>query len=103
MTKTIFSLDEIKERLAPIATEYGVNKILLFGSYSRGTANLESDLDFYIEDKGELHSLLELSGMILDLQECFGCEIDLLSGKIEDSALFNNILNEGVVVFDQSR
>lgn len=103
MTKTIFSLDEIKERLAPIATEYGVNKILLFGSYSRGTADSESDLDFYIEDKGELHSLLELSGMILDLQECFGCEIDLLSGKIEDSALFNNILNEGVVVFDQSR
>lgn len=103
MTKTIFSLDEIKEKLAPIATEYGVNKILLFGSYSRGTANSDSDLDFYIVDKGELHSLLELSGMILDLQECFGCEIDLLSGKIEDSALFNNILNEGVVVFDQSR
>ncbi len=103
MTKTIFSLDEIKERLAPIATEYGVNKILLFGSYSRGTADSKSDLDFYIEDKGELHSLLELSGMILDLQECFGCEIDLLSGKIEDSALFTNILNEGVVVFDQLR
>ncbi len=103
MTNTIFSLDEIKERLAPIAAEYGVNKILLFGSYSRGTADSESDLDFYIEDKGELHSLLELSGMILDLEECFGCEIDLLSGKIEDSTLFNNILNEGVVVFDQSR
>ena len=48
MTKTIFSLDEIKEKLAPIATEYGVNKILLFGSYSKGTANSESDLDFYI-------------------------------------------------------
>lgn len=103
MTKTIFSLDEIKEKLAPIATEYGVNKILLFGSYSRGAANSESDLDFYIEDKGKLHSLLELSGMILDLQECFGCEIDLLSGKIEDSALFSNILREGVVVFDKSR
>lgn len=103
MTKTIFSLDEIKEKLVPIAAKYGVNKILLFGSYSRGTANSESDLDFYIVDKGELHSLLELSGMILDLEACFGCEIDLLSGKIEDSTLFNNILNEGVVVFDQSR
>ena len=49
MTNTIFSLDEIKERLAPIAAEYGVNKILLFGSYSRGTADSESDLDFYID------------------------------------------------------
>lgn len=81
MIKTIFSLDEIREKLSPIATEYGVNKILLFGSYSRGTANSESDLDFYIADKGKLHSLLELSGMILDLQERFGCEIDLLSGN----------------------
>ena len=26
MTKTIFSLDEIKEKLAPIATEYGDRK-----------------------------------------------------------------------------
>lgn len=103
MTKTILSINEIKEKLAPIATKYGVNKILLFGSYSKGTANSESDLDFYIADKGKLHSLLELSGMILDLQECFRCEIDLLSGKIEDSDLFNNIFREGVVVFDQLR
>lgn len=56
MTKTTFSLDEIKEKLAPIATKYSVNKILLFGSYSRGTADSESDLDFYIEDKEKLHS-----------------------------------------------
>ena len=102
MTKTIYLLDEIKEKLAPIATEYGVNKILLFGSYSRSEATADSDLDFYIADKGELHSLLKLSGMILDLQETFGCKIDLLSGKIEDSALFDNIVREGVVVFDRS-
>ena len=56
MTKTTFSLDEIKEKLAPIATKYSVKKILLFGSYSRGTADSESDLDFYIEDKEKLHS-----------------------------------------------
>lgn len=49
-----------------------------------------------------LLSLLKLSGMILDLQETFGCKIDLLSGKIEDSALFDNIVREGVVVFDRS-
>lgn len=92
MTKTIFSIGEIKEKSTPIATEYGVNKILLFGSYSKGTANSESDLDLYIEDKDKLHSLLGLSGMILDLQGCFGCEIDLLLGKIKDFDLFNNIL-----------
>jgi hypothetical protein len=100
MLKTVYTLDEIKEKVAPIAIDYGVNRILLFGSYSRKTATLESDLDFYIEDKGELRSLLELSGMILELQECFGCKIDLLSGNIEDSALFENIMREGVVIFD---
>lgn len=103
MAKTVYSLEDIKSNLAPIAGKYGVNKILLFGSYSRDMAEPDSDLDFYIEDKGELNSLLELSGMILDLQECFGCKIDLLSGKIEDAALFDNILREGVVVFEKSR
>ncbi len=103
MANTIYLLDEIKENLAPIATEYGVNKILLFGSYSRSEATTDSDLDFYIVDKGELRSLLKLSGMILDLQEVFGCKIDLLSGKIEDSTLYDNIIREGVVVFDRSK
>lgn len=51
MTKTIYSINEIKEKLAPIATEYGVNKILLFGSYSRREATPENDLDFYIAEK----------------------------------------------------
>lgn len=103
MVKTIYTLEEIKEKFAPIALEYGVGKVLLFGSYARKEATPDSDLDFYIVDKGRLRSLLELSGMVLDLQECFGCEIDLLSGKIEDSVLYDNIMQEGVVVYDQSR
>lgn len=99
----MFTINEIQSKLNPIAEEYGVNKILLFGSYACGKASEFSDLDFYIEDKGALRSLLELSGMILDLQECFGCRIDLLSGKIEDSLLLKNIMEQGVVIFDRTR
>lgn len=51
MTDKIYSIDEIKKIISPIASRYGVERVFLFGSYARGEATEESDLDFRI-DKG---------------------------------------------------
>ena len=42
----IYTLDEIKQKAIPIAIEYGVNSMSLFGSYARGEATENSDVDF---------------------------------------------------------
>lgn len=39
----IFTVDNIKKRAIPIVVKYGVNTFSLFGSYSRGEANEDSD------------------------------------------------------------
>ena len=44
----VFSLDDIKEMVKPIAEKYRVEAIYLFGSYARGEADEESDLDFLV-------------------------------------------------------
>lgn len=49
----IFTVDNIKKRAIPIVVKYGVNTFSLFGSYSRGESNEDSDLDFAM-DKGDL-------------------------------------------------
>ena len=44
----IYTIEEIKNKSVPIAKKYGVKKLSLFGSYARGEADKNSDLDFFL-------------------------------------------------------
>ena len=79
MSDKIYSVEEIKNIVAPIASKYDVDRVFLFGSYARGKANSESDLDFVI-DKGRLRGL-KFAGMLGDLQENFDKNVDLLTSS----------------------
>ncbi len=64
------SVTEIKRLLKPIAKEYCVKRLYLFGPFAKGTATYQSEVDLLI-DKGKQLSLLELSGMRLECEEVF--------------------------------
>ena len=36
MNDKIYSIEEIKNRISPIAMRYGVERVYLFGSYAKG-------------------------------------------------------------------
>lgn len=71
-------IQEIQKAVAPIASSYGVKRIYLFGSYAKGTANEESDVDLLVE-KGRPMSLLKLSGMRQMVQEALHLPVDLIT------------------------
>ena len=48
MSDTIYTIEKIKDIVKPIANKYNVQSIYLFGSYARGDANENSDLDFLV-------------------------------------------------------
>ncbi len=74
----------IKNVIAPIAKSYGIKRIYLFGSYAKGEATEESDIDLLIE-KGKPMSLLKLSGMRRQVQEALNLSVDLVTtAGIED-------------------
>ncbi len=102
MGNTVFTLDEIRMRIAPIAYKYGIKEVYLFGSYARGEADENSDLDFYIE-KGKLRSLFQLGGFICDLEDEFKCHVDVLSGEIQDGEFYNHIMNEVISVYEEQK
>ncbi|MDR0486739.1 MAG: nucleotidyltransferase domain-containing protein [Treponema sp.] len=52
MTNIFFIINKITNT----ARQYGIQKAYLFGSYARGEAGLESDIDIRIE-KGKLRML----------------------------------------------
>ena len=48
MTNSVLTIEMIKDVIAPIAAKYGVESIYVFGSYARGEATIDSDIDFLV-------------------------------------------------------
>ena len=48
MNDKVFTIEEIVSLVKPIAEKYGIKEIYLFGSYARGEADEDSDLDFLV-------------------------------------------------------
>lgn len=71
-------INEIQKAIIPIAHFYGVKRMYLFGSYAKGTANEESDIDLLVE-KGRPMSLLKLSGMRQMVEEALKLSVDLVT------------------------
>ena len=47
--KTILTLLDIKKRVSDLGSQYGAERIFLFGSYARGEATVDSDIDLRID------------------------------------------------------
>lgn len=68
---------EICELVAPIAEKHGVESIYLFGSRARGDNGRDSDFDLCIVS-GRIRTLTKLCGLIRDLEDTLGKEVDIV-------------------------
>ena len=98
MSDKIYTLDEIKAIAHPIAQRYGIAALYLFGSYARGEATPQSDLDFRV-DRGNLIDLLELGGLFSDLEDGFQKKLDVLTTQMLSPAFLNSIRSEEVLIY----
>ena len=98
MNKT-YSLDEIKSKVSNTARQYGVKKVYLFGSYARGMANPESDIDICIE-KGNIQTLFDLSGFCQDLEESFGSKVDVVTTVALSGEFKKQIEKDMVLIYE---
>ena len=49
MSDEVYSIEKIKAIAAPIAQRYNIEALYLFGSYARGEATSQSDMDFRVD------------------------------------------------------
>lgn len=76
----IYNTEEIKSIITPIAVKYNIKAVFLFGSYARGTATENSDIDLIIDTTGtDLDTLFRLGSLYEELSDVFGKEIDLIT------------------------
>jgi predicted nucleotidyltransferase len=71
-------LRAIKLQIIPILKKADVSRSFVFGSYARGEANDQSDLDLIVEF-GERKSLLDVAELYVELRERLGMDVDLLT------------------------
>lgn len=94
-----YTLDEIKTKTVPIAIKYGIASMSLFGSYARGEANDNSDVDIYI-DKGKLRGLISYMSFVDDLEKSLDCHVDVITTGIRDKDFLNSIKKDGVLLYE---
>jgi predicted nucleotidyltransferase/DNA-binding XRE family transcriptional regulator len=93
------TLDELRarrEEILRIAATHGAGNVRVFGSVARGQARPDSDVDLLVEfEPGR--TVLDLSELILDLQEALGYPVDVVEIRGEPP-LSENIRREAVPV-----
>ena len=84
-----------REDIYRIATKYGARNVRIFGSVVRGEADQESDVDFLV-DMEPGRSLLDLGGMLVDLEELLGRPVDIVTEKGLRERIRPRVLQEAV-------
>ncbi len=84
-----------KEEILQLAAKHGAHNVRLFGSAARGDAGPESDVDFLVEFE-DGRSLLDLSGLWLDLEELLGRKVDVAQPQTLHWYIRDRVLKEAI-------
>ena len=93
-----YTIQELKQIISPIAQAHGVKSVSLFGSYSKGCATAESDVDLKIE-KGRLRTLFQICGFRLDVEDALHCSVDLITSDASDPTFLKMIEKDEVLLY----
>ena len=80
-----------------------IKTVILFGSYARGEARADSDIDLRLEvDREQGFGLFALSAFGEAVRKETGRQIDLVSSDYLDDDLASVIEREGVIIYDRA-
>lgn len=103
----VYSIEELKTKITPIAQKYDIPAVYIFGSYARGDASDDSDVDVMIKREGsKIHGFI-MGALYEDLLNSIGKGVDLLTEEsleqheTKNSTLqfHENLLKERVKIY----
>lgn len=100
MYQDIYTLLQIQMLLHPVFAEHNIRRAILFGSYAKGQAKAQSDIDILVDSglKG-----LAFFGLLEDVVTSLGKDVDLLdvSQIVPESQVSEEIERSGIVIYEQ--
>ncbi len=98
MSDAVYSIPKIVSLLTPVFETYKIKKAVLFGSYAKGNAMQNSDVDILVDSgmKG-----LAFFGLVEDIVTALDKDADILdvSQIIPDSEVEQEINKTGVLIY----
>ncbi len=99
MKNVVLTIENIIDMVKPIAEKYHVDQIYLFGSYARGEAGIDSDLDFLVYG-GDDFKLTMIFALAEELREVLDKNVDVfeIHEINQESEFYNTIMKERLLV-----
>ena len=99
----MITLNELTDIMLPVIEESPIRKVTVFGSYARGDATDDSDIDIIIDSDGKLNGInffiyADKLAKILPVKSDIFETIEIK----KPSLLYTRILNEGVVIYERA-
>jgi uncharacterized protein len=90
-------LKDKREAILEVAAKHGARNVRVFGSVARGEADEQSDIDFLV-DMEPGRSLLDLGGLLVDLQDLLGQNVDVVTERGLKPRIRESVLHEAVAL-----
>lgn len=91
------SLETLKKIILPILKDRGVKRASIFGSYVRGQADPESDIDILVELDDDV-DLFDFIGLKQEIEDTIEKKVDLVEFSTIKPAFKERILKEQVAI-----
>lgn len=97
-----YTLEVIRHKVTPLAQKYGVKSLALFGSYARGEADVNSDVDILIDcGNGRIIGMLTYLSFVNELESVLKCHVDVVTSGISDKEFLSAIKKEGILLYEE--
>jgi uncharacterized protein len=84
-----------RNEIIATARARGATRVRVFGSVARGDATETSDIDFLV-DLDDGRGLFDLGGLLMDLQELLGHNVDVVTESGLRSRVAQRVLDDAV-------
>jgi len=96
----MIAVSEITQIITPIVKASPVKRVILYGSYAKGTNTPESDVDLIIDSNGELKGI-DYFVLSAEIAKALPMKSDIFEYREikPQSAMYNEIARDGIVIY----
>ena len=96
----MITIDNITRMILPIVSKSPVKRVILYGSYAKGTSTPDSDVDLIIDSDGELKGI-DFFVLSAEIAKALPIKSDIFEYREikPNSAMYKEIERDGVVIY----